>query len=152
MKIGLEKYAIPIHDSKVNKTHILQELAHEINWQSKINLKLMSKKWLILTENYEKVKDILTNYGQVLLKKCEPEFESIYEYIGKYFYYKDAFDLHFVINNILDINNAKFTSILESIDRFFYAYKTIKFNYKDHKWYGFENFELDSFDKNELFC
>ncbi len=34
-KIGLEKYAIPIHDSKVNKTHILQELAR-INWQSKI--------------------------------------------------------------------------------------------------------------------
>nr|WP_307915685.1 hypothetical protein [Mycoplasmopsis bovis] len=34
-KIGLEKYAIPIHDSKVNKTHILQELAW-INWQSKI--------------------------------------------------------------------------------------------------------------------
>ncbi|WP_429978781.1 hypothetical protein, partial [Mycoplasmopsis bovis] len=97
-------------------------------------------------------KDILTNYGQVLLKKSEPEFESIYEYIGKYFYYKDAFDLHFVINNILDINNAKFTSILESIDRFFYAYKTIKFNYTDHKWYGFENFELDSFDKNELFA
>nr|WP_307937362.1 hypothetical protein [Mycoplasmopsis bovis] len=86
------------------------------------------------------------------LKSANLEFESIYEYIGKYFYYKDAFDLHFVINNILDINNAKFTSILESIDRFFYAYKTIKFNYKDHKWYGFENFELDSFDKNELFA
>ncbi len=149
-KIGLEKYAIPIHDSKVNKTHILQELAESID-KAKL-FEIDEQKMANFAENYEKVKDILTNYGQVLLKKCEPEFESIYEYIGKYFYYKDAFDLHFVINNILDINNAKFTSILESIDRFFYAYKTIKFNYKDHKWYGFENFELDSFDKNELFA
>ncbi len=54
-KIGLEKYAIPIHDSKVNKTHILQELA--LNQLTKQNyLKLMSKKWLILLRTMKKLK------------------------------------------------------------------------------------------------
>ncbi|MDP4040814.1 DUF4011 domain-containing protein [Mycoplasma mycoides] len=148
-KIGLEKYAIPIHDSKINKSEILNELINSAN-NSQLFL-LDDQKLESFVSNYQKIKEIFSNYKDVLLKKRSIEFDNVYGYINKYYLYKNYLDLNFEINNINKITNQNFEQYLQLINRFYESYKLIGFNYKNNLWYGFNKTNLDFLTKTQIF-
>ncbi|WP_107682058.1 DUF4011 domain-containing protein, partial [Mycoplasma mycoides] len=148
-KIGLEKYAIPIHDSKINKSEILNELINSAN-NSQLFL-LDDQKLESFISNYQKIKEIFSNYKDVLLKKRSIEFDNVYGYINKYYLYKNYLDLNFEINNINKITNQNFEQYLQLINRFYESYKLIGFNYKNNLWYGFNKTNLDFLTKTQIF-
>ncbi|WFQ90037.1 DUF4011 domain-containing protein [Mycoplasma feriruminatoris] len=148
-KIGLQKYAIPIHDSKINKSEILNELVSDANNSQFFDLD--DQKLESFVSNYQQIKDFFNNYKDVLLKKRSVEFDNVYGYINKYYSYKNYLDLNFEINNILQITNQNFEHNLELINRFYEAFKVIGFNYKNNLWYGFNKTNVDFLTKNQIF-
>ncbi|EIE41790.1 hypothetical protein MCANUFG4_01841 [Mycoplasmopsis canis UFG4] len=133
-KIKLEKYAIPIHDAKVNKKEILADINKSIE-EAKL-YEINDNTLQILISNYERSKELLGKYGEALLRKRDPENKNLYEYIGKYFSLQDFPNIRFSINDITRINSEDFQSIKNNIQAFEQSLKNIDFNFKQHIWYG----------------
>ncbi|WP_244870383.1 AAA domain-containing protein [Ureaplasma diversum] len=148
-KIGIDKYAIPIHDSKVNKKQILNEILETID-ESKL-YELNNELYFDFINSYEKSKSILEKYKKSLLTKRDPENLSLYQYLGKYYKLSNFQDLYFDINNILEIDSEQFDQIKSYINAFENALKNINFNVKNHPWYGLIKDSLSFEEKDRLF-
>ncbi|CAT04949.1 putative DNA helicase [Mesomycoplasma conjunctivae] len=148
-KIGIHKYAIPIHDSNLNKKDILTEIVNSA--ENSRSLELNHDKIKIFTENYEKSRKTLDEYGEVLLSKTGPESDTIFDYITKYLSVSDSIDLNFFLPNILNIDYKTFDNILNSIDAFYDRYRNIRFDFYNHKWYGMLDTKINFEQKSKLF-
>ncbi|MGX9357787.1 DUF4011 domain-containing protein [Mycoplasma sp. 773] len=147
-KIKLEKYAMPIHDTKVDKKEILRDINKSIEEARLYEIDDNNIQTLI--SNYQRSKDFLEKYGEILLRKREPQYKNLYEYIGKYFSLNDFPNIRFSINNIMSINGEDFENIKNTIQSFEHSLKNIDFNFKQHPWYGLLKDTIKFKEKDEI--
>ncbi|WP_322961020.1 DUF4011 domain-containing protein [Mycoplasmopsis cynos] len=148
-KIDLHKYAIPIHDSKVNKKEILTELLNSAE-NSKL-YEIDESKLNNLTYSYNQSKIVLSKYGELLLTKFGPQNLTLYECIEKYLSLQEYQNIYFIIDDINNIDYQTFDNTIKNINSFLDAYKNINFNYFSHKWHGLKISGLSFEQKNQLF-
>ncbi|TDV24136.1 superfamily I DNA and/or RNA helicase [Mycoplasmopsis mustelae] len=133
-KIGLEKYAIPIHDAAVDKRVILREIVDSI--ESSKSYEIDNEKVNLVIYKHQQTREILEKYGDVLLKKRNPKNQNLYQYISDFYELRNYPDLEFENINLADIDNQGLDNILELINTFYKAYKELNFDKKQNPWYG----------------
>lgn len=145
-RVGIGKYAIPIHNSK-NKKEIISEIRESIE-NSKNYRDTENGQNLI--NSYKKNKEIIEKYGEVILAKRSPENKNLYEYIGEYFSFANSPDLDFEIYDIEKIDYQFFENIKNNLDGFEESLKVFDFDIKKCIWNGFAK-NLTSEEEDKMF-
>lgn len=148
-KVGLEEYALPLHNQSVDKKTIIQELNHALVSRQSIR-KIEETQLNLLDYKFTSSRETLSKYAQVLLQKLQPLNKSIYEIYGLFFKYYNSPNLKFIIEDIerIDFNRLREFELI--INEFESSYKNIGFNQTSHTWYGLNLTHMSQQEREDL--
>lgn len=135
-KIGLHDYALPIHNSKLDRKQVLQELSHTLaKGQNSVEIDGHFSSEQIA--KYKDAKTTLIDYPEFITRKRAPLNKSLYELYGLYFKYNKITDLPFLLNNVHTIGATDLIEIERIVNSFHDALKAVNYQPEAHPWYGF---------------
>lgn len=137
-KIGLEEFALPLHNQAIDKKEIVKQLLSTLD---------ISKKKLpfdedVLNREYTNYQTLLKNYANLLTEKTGALNKNLFELIGLFKAYELHQDLIFDIPNFLSIDEVKLEHLEAEINSFYATYKYFDFNLNDIVWKGFKHNDL----------
>lgn len=148
-KIGLNDYALPIHNSKLDKKEVLRELANTLEkGQHSIDVDGEFSNGQI--HKYISAKNELIEYPKIILQKRYPINKSLYQLYGLSLKYQKHSEIAFSINNVNQIGDKELQSIESSINAFFNANSSVNYDSKNHPLYGFKYEHLSIQEKEDI--
>lgn len=148
-KIGLNDYALPIHNSKLDKKEVLRELANTLEkGQERIEVDGHFSSQQIL--RYNDSKSQLIDYPKILLQKRYPINKSLYQLYGILLKYQKYEEIQFNIRNISKISEQELIDLDSLIYSFYHANRNVGFEPKQHAWYGIKRDFLTISEKETL--
>lgn len=148
-KIGLNDYALPIHNSKLNKKVVISELAATLeNGQRKIDIdENFSDQHF---RRFEDAKLKIVEYYNTLIKKRSPIEENLYQLYSNFIKYSQYKNVEFSITDIREIDDAKLLVFEAKIEQLFISYKSIGFSIGTHPWKGIKEDRFSLIYKENL--
>jgi len=148
-KIGLNDYALPIHNSKLDKKEVLRELAttlekgqHSIDVDGQFSNDQIHK--------YLSAKNELIEYPKAILQKRYPINKSLYQLYGLSLKYDKYCEVPFNIKNLNKIDDKQLQSIETVINTFFNANSAVNYDSRNHPLYAFKYDNLSIQEKEEI--
>lgn len=146
-KIGLNDYALPIHNSKLDKKEVLRELANTLEkGQHTIDVDGNFSNGQI--HKYNSAKTELIEYPKIILQKRYPINKSLYQLYGLSLKFQKYIEVPFSINNINQIGDQELQSIESVVNAFYNANSGVSYSSKNHPLYGLK-YEHLSIQKKE---
>lgn len=141
-KQNLHNYALPLHNSKVNKKELISELNSELERRS-YKEKIRDGELQNLFEDYYSAKSKLNEYAQILLNKNAFINKSLYQIYGLYYKHHSSENKLF-FNLDLDEVSSKFKSneLSELIQKIELGIKSFSRSPYDSIWWGIEHMDL----------
>lgn len=137
-KAGIEQYALPLHDPKIDKQIVIKELHDELLKRQKV-VKVNKQQSAQIISDYQFNKNELSQYAKALLAPRQPLNLDIYAIYNLYLKYQQAKDLQFEID-VKTYDHQKLNGILNQIHQFEEAKAEIG-QAEDHVFYGLKYFE-----------
>ncbi|QGZ97430.1 DUF4011 domain-containing protein [Mycoplasma sp. NEAQ87857] len=149
-KIGLNDFALPIHDSNLDKKEIIQNL-YETLLKASEGIQVISETYSNeKVDRYKNIKKDLNTYYEKITTINPPLNKSLYELYGLYGLKKDSQSLIFSIKDVDTFDENKLFTYEKKIDLFQNKFKNINFNFKNNDWYGLNNLSNNISSKENL--
>jgi len=148
-KIGLNDYALPIHNSKLDKKEVLHELANTLE-KGQERLEIDGQFSSQQVSKYNDSKSQLMDYPKILLQKRYPINKSLYQLYGILLKYQKYEEIQFDISNVGKISEQELIELDSIIYSFYDANRNVRFEPKLHAWYGLKSDYLTISEKEEL--
>ncbi len=116
-KAGLEDYALPLHNAKIDKKTVVTSLNQSLLDRQSIP-KINDEQLRNLSHNYQHSMVELRKYADELLKVRNPINLNVYQMIGAYLEYEDILDVRFDMPMHQDIDGIKLEDIKKNIEAF----------------------------------
>ena len=148
-KIGLNDYALPIHNSKLDKKEVLRELNRTLEkGQQSISVDDHFSNNQI--HKYNMAKTQLIEYPKILLQKRYPINKSLYQLYGILLKYQNYPEVQFSINNPESYDEQKLTLTETVIRNFFESMNAVNYNPIKHPLYALIYKSLSIREKEDL--
>ena len=141
-KQNLHQYALPLHNSKVNKKELISDLNSELERRSHKE-KIRDEDLQNLFDDYYSAKSKLNEYAQILLNKNSFLNKSLYQIYGLYYkHHSSEKKLFFDLD--LDEVSSKFTSnqLSDLIQKIELGIKSFSSSPYHSIWWGIEHMDL----------
>ncbi len=149
-KIGLNDYALPIHNSKLDKKEVLKELSNTLEkGQGSIDVDGQFSSQQIYKYNLSKAD--LTEYPKILLQKRYPINKSLYQLYGILLKYQKYDEVKFNLNTIHKYGEQDLLRFETLIQHFFQANQNINFDVSVHPWFGLRYEQLNINEKETIY-
>ena len=134
-KVNLSEYALPLHNTDVDKKTIILELSKSLHDRQTIK-ELSSDRLASLSSQFMNSRFSLSQYAEALIEKRLPLHLNMYELFGEYYRYTDAIDVKFNILNLRQLNREKLNILEVAIHEFERVFKTLRYDLELSPWYG----------------
>lgn len=149
-KVGLNDFALPIHNTKLNKKEIVYELANTL--EKGLTSNRIDQGFSDNAINHYKIsKDYLNTYANNLISKRAPLNKSAYELYGILLKYQNYPHIQFKIDNVTDVDDETLFRQKTYINNLYQTLKTLNFSPENDAFFGLKADELSINDKELLF-
>jgi very-short-patch-repair endonuclease/DNA polymerase III delta prime subunit len=148
-KIGLNDYALPIHNSKLDKKVVLRELSNTLE-KGQEAIEVDQKFSNDQVDKFINSKAQLIEYPKVILQKRYPINKSLYQLYGLLLKYQKHEEIQFRFNHINKVGAQDLQSIESAILSFYNANFVVQFDPKKHPLYDFKYEKLSIQEKEDL--
>lgn len=148
-KCGLERYALALFDTKINKKDIIREVYHNLELVKDNRVKVSSK-GADLINTLANVKRELNEYHRLLSNTKTSvglSMSEIFEYVDGL---KPSSELKYRFENLVNINHDEFNSYIENIKYFTQIFGKLQNGVASHPFYGLNQSKLTMSQVNEL--
>lgn len=156
-KIGLGDLCLELHSHKTNKLKIIQDLGTSLANRTGF---YPPEEIAISIERYEKYKNILNDYAELINSKWKTTSFSIHDILNKAVKLREQYKLNPSEINIAEIDGTTFTALRQkeieddakSLTDIYHqvSEQTVHGKIENHFWFGVNNFNLTGYEEEEL--
>lgn len=141
-KCNMAQYSFPIHNIKLNKKEVIDDLSSTLNRADELPL-INNSEYQKNIKAFEKSRDYLSEYGDFLNKKIQPLDETIYNIFGYFIKYDSdeslKEDLKFDIKNIDSLTFSDLVEYESAFKCFEKSFKEIAYDELLSPFYGYKD-------------
>lgn len=149
-KIGLNDYALPIHNSKLDKKVVLQELASTLE-KGQNPVKIEAEFFESKVAQFVNSRNGLIDYAHTLLEKRYPIGKNMYQLYGTMLKYQRYPNVQFSLDKVSEISEEKLLEYETIINGFAHAFSGVQHSPEKHIWHGISHEEMSISEKERLY-
>ncbi|WP_025755428.1 DUF4011 domain-containing protein [Mycoplasmopsis cricetuli] len=148
-RIGLNDFVLPIHNTKLDKKVVLDELNSTLE-KGQNNLSIETNFHQDAINKFNTSHEELLDYPKSIQNIFQPINKNIYQLYGIFFKYSKLPDIIFDIENVENISEQELIRRRKLIDSFHNALNINDFDISKNDWYGLKATELSLEEKEKM--
>ena len=131
-KVGLSEFALELHSFKANKKDFVSQIYDTLT----LDKTILDDKSNLMYDEMENYASKLNEYDEAINKIYKPLNKTIYELLGLYNHYSNAYEIPYIFTSIKKYDEELLNKNTTILDKYYSFVKNMGF-YKDSHLYGF---------------